>query len=293
MSGWRGWLMGSLTTVLMATGGASALAASPPASLVPGPASGAPFANTQRPLTITELDATRTAVGMTGDHATVVADATVTPYASSPDPSCDAGVSACPFGQLVDPATDDAINVDARASVATRLDEGVPIGGVLAFALDGSRLELLGSVSSTSAGSYLVPVDDAGMAAAGALPAGSLIAVDGWLEELGWGVPCPQAPDPNATQDLPFVRCPGGWITPDLFIPTHSDTNAALQPAGFGVPVQATAYGDFAPDPQPVKADFATPPRHAVYLLRRVADPTPAADPALGWQVIGRLDAIQ
>ena len=46
------------------------------------------------------------------------------------------------------------------------------------------------------------------------------------------------------------------------------------------------------PTRSPSLADFATPPREAVYLLRRVANPIAGADPAAGWQVIGRLDPI-
>jgi hypothetical protein len=130
------------------------------------------------------------------------------------------------------------------------------------------------------------------MAWADTANAGQLMAVEGWLTALGWGIPCP-APPPKlfgqgAPADSPFVRCPGGWIIPEDAPPEQAPGTGALAPTGFGIPVQASAYADFAPDPGAI-ADYQAPPRHGTYLLRHVGirggRPT-------GWQVVGRLDPI-
>lgn len=123
------------------------------------------------------------------------------------------------------------------------------------------------------------------------LPEGRLLAVEGWLGVLGWGVPCPAPPGKLGRQGTasPFVRCPGGWIGADEASLRAGRYDTA--PPRFAIPVQAAAYALFAPEPGSVE-EGATPPRRAVYLLRRVANPEPEFGDAMGWRVIGRLDPV-
>ena len=61
-----------------------------------------------------------------------------------------------------------------------------------------------------------------------------------------------------------------------------------MTPPGFAIPVQASAYERYAPDPGDVE-DFMLPPRRGVYLLRHVGVDM---GPPTGWQVVGRLDPV-
>lgn len=275
--------LATLMVALLALGGPTA---GPAAAQSPSPLA-AGIANLTRPLTIEELDETRIAVGMTGDQAVVVAEATISTDQVDPDPACDPASTACPYGRLIGLATDDVVEVIARADVAAQFPEGVT--GSLALSLVGWDVELLGTLTQT--GAYTVPVSPEGFADQETMEPGTLVAVDGWLQLLGWGVPCPP-PAAGLTDDSPFVRCPGGWITPDDATPPESDSSISLQPPGFGIPVQPTAYEDFAPDAQPPTAHVA-PPRRAVYLLKRVANPAPDVGSPFGWLVIARLDTIE
>lgn len=254
---------------------------------------GEPLANVGRPLSITELEETRTAVGMTGDQAVVVADVTAVPDPPPSAPTCDPVTTACPFGRLVGLSGDDVVEVTARADATVGLPAGIT--GSLVLSLVGSDVELLGAL--TQLGGYTVPMDQASFAGADSSAVGTLIAVDGWLQVLGWGVPCP-APRGGRTGDSPFVRCPAGWITAQPFVPGNTD-NPAMEPPGFGVPVQASAYATFAPDPvrapgraSPPLPGAAGTPQRGIYLLRHVANPIAGGVPAVGWLVIARLDTI-
>lgn len=276
---------GSRRAILAGLAAALVAIAGPVAAQSPSPPS-AGIANLTRPLRIEEFDAVRVAVAMTGDQAVVVATVTVSTARVDADSACDPSSTACPYGRLLGLATDDVVEVLARGDVADQFPDG--ISGRLALSLVGSGVELLGVLTQT--GAYTVPISAEGLRDQGEMEPGTLIAVDGWLVVLGWGIPCPGPPgDLNA--DSPFVRCPGGWITPVADAPQGDDSSIPMRPTGFGIPVQATAYDAFAPDPQPA-TPHATPPRRAVYLLKLVANPFPDFGDDFGWQVIARLDTI-
>ena len=282
---------------LVAAGGAPVLgadvAASQAPSSVPSPVPVA-VTNTQRPLTLDELLAVLDDSATTGKPITVTADVTVRRDIAIGVPVCPprvARTNGCVFGFLdVRPAEGPVIPVLATTPVASLFADGDEPDGELAFEVGDSQLRLLGRVEQP-AGTYSVPVTAAAMTTADALPLGALIAVDGWLGLLGWRLPCP-APATWLTgpaMDSPFVRCPGGWITPTADVPLTTPGSVPMQPDGFAIPVQASAYEAYAPDP--ASMDTSSPaPRHAVYLLEHVADPEPSVDPRTGWLVVGRLD---
>ena len=164
--------------------------------------------------------------------------------------------------------------------------DDTPIEGRLAFDIN-VGIQLLGIVASPS-GSYVTPIEPAALAAADALPAGALIIVRGWLSSLGTRATCPELPselDPHDSGGWgdPFVRCPAGWLTAGPV--TQADPSDPLVPSVPGIPVQWGARERFTRDMDVQGA--------ATFLLRRVANPVSGAEPALGWEVIGRLDPIE
>lgn len=165
--------------------------------------------------------------------------------------------------------------------------DDTPIEGRLAFDIDVEGIQLLGTVSSPS-GTYVTPIEPAALAAADALPAGALIIARGWLSSLGSRATCPELPrelDPHDSGGWgdPFVRCPAGWLTAGPV--TETDPSDPLAPAMPGVPVQWGARERFTRDMDSQGA--------LTFLLRHVANPVEGAEPALGWEVIGRLDPVE
>ncbi len=165
-------------------------------------------------------------------------------------------------------------------------DDASAIEGQLAFDLEVEGIQLLGTVASP-VGSYVTPIDPAALAMAEALPAGALIVAHGWLSSLGSRATCPALPrarDPNDSGGWgdPFVRCPSGWLIAEPI--DETDPADPLAPAAPGIPVQWGASEQFGDDMEVVRA--------ATYLLRHVVNPIQGADPAVGWEVIGRLDPL-
>jgi hypothetical protein len=313
------WLAG-LSVIVLAIGSASAVGAAqpegpprasasptPPTPSASGSASPAPSGSTTYlvpdpsadvPLTTEQLIAVRARTAATGETRTVVAATSVARDVPIRAPAClprDTD-TPCFFGVL-DPAPGASriILVWATPAVAERFRGGdEPVDGVLAFELAGPDLRLLGRVAfATPEATHPIPVDEPSMERADLVPEGRLLAVEGWLGVLGWGVPCPMSPGVLGRQGMesPFVRCPAGWITADGAVPEAVPGRVTITPPGFGIPVQAAAYERFAPDPGLAQSG-ATPPRLAVYLLQRVANPEPEVGDPMGWQVIGRLDPV-
>ena len=84
------------------------------------------------------------------------------------------------------------------------------------------------------------------------------------------------------------MRCPAGWVSTGDALPEQDPSTAMMTPPGFAIPVQATAYEPYAPDPEEVEG-YMVPPRRGVYLLRHVGVDM---GPPTGWQVVGRLDPV-
>jgi hypothetical protein len=254
-------------------------------------------ANSGRPLTTRELLGVAKG-SVSGPDVTAVADVTILRDVPIRWPACTPGSAAtrgCGFGVLAGThGTPTSKLVFAADAVAALFPQDTsPVSGALAFTVAGGGLRLEGAVASAEDGAYLTPITEDGIAGAEDLPIGALIAVDGWLEVLGWGVPCPMAPGVLGREgmDSPFVRCPGGWITRIDAPPADAPGTVTMHPDAPAIPVQASAYETFAPDAQPLETRQVTP-IHATYLLRRVPNPEPGATPAAGWLVVGRLDPI-
>ena len=223
---------------------------------------------------------------------TVIADTVVHLDADRDEAACRRHPSAaCVIGDL---ATTDGTTVPLSGDETVRIlyqRSGPTIEGVLAFELDGGNVSFLGRVIAPQTGSSWPMTDTAMSVADAAVEAGQLVAVDGWLTVLGWGIPCP-APMPGVEgdpADSPFVRCPAGWIMAAPGLPDPGPAMAVLVPSSFGIEVQYGAYQMFAADPaQPV--DFMAPPRQGTYLVRHVGL---GMEPPTAWQVVGRLDPIE
>ena len=164
-----------------------------------------------------------------------------------------------------------------------------PISGLLAISDTRSDgLQLQGTVE-TPTGTYLTPIEPTAMATADALPVGALIVVHGWFSNLPSVAPCPDVPDALDPNDSggrysPFVRCPGGWLTVDDVSEVEPDDRTT--PVVFGIPVQPGALELFG------RRALSEPRAPASYLLRHVANPVDGAEPATGWQVIGRVGPV-
>jgi hypothetical protein len=177
--------------------------------------------------------------------------------------------------------------VRADDVVAERYPADARIEGLLAIEhLFNDALKFRGEVAMPG-GTYLTPIEPQAMAAADALPVGTLIVARGWFSRLASPQPCPEVPDaldPNDAggRSSPFVRCPGGWLTTDPV--TEVDPGEPTAPLGFGIPVQYGALERFGRD---LAVTLAYEP--ATYLLRHVANPIEDAEPALGWAVVGHL----
>ena len=277
---------------------ASPLASGPPdPSAEPGP-----LPDAGRPLTVEELEAERSRSRATGDTEMVVAHVTIDRRAPIRGPLCPPRTArrmGCPFGALdPSPVEDGLVIVWATSRVAARFPDDTPLAQTLVFRIEAGELHLLGGFAMPSgpypAFDFLTPVDAVAEDAIEGVQGGSIIAVDGWLGVLGWGIPCP-APTPGILfrqgTASPFVRCPGGWITAVGEHPDLPDGAMALEPTGPAIPVQADAYRRYAPDPGPADQG-ATPPRRAVYLLQHVRNPDPGREPTMGWSVVGRLNPV-
>lgn len=279
-------MTGLLCVALITPAVATAQEASPLPSATPTEA--AP--NAERPLTHAELLDVRGESTQNGwDGRMLVADAVIErDRRSRPKPEGAGGGVA--FGSLPrDGQAGDPI-VQARKDVRSlyRAD-GSPITGLLAIELSDRAMELRGTVATPN-GTYLTPIEPAAMSVADELPVGALLVAQGWLTSLDTQEPCPAVPkalDRNDSAGFfsPFVRCPGGWLTTEEVTETNPDD--PLSPAAFGVPVQHGVFERFAfTEPR-----FGGPvDQPATYVLRHVASPIGGADPATGWEVIGRLD---
>jgi hypothetical protein len=224
-----------------------------------------------------------------GDPAvTVVAAATIETCSGRRCPAC-LRTDACPIGSVVG-GLGRAAEVFAGPAVRDLYQRSGPsIEGPLGFRVGDAGLTFLGRYVPGPDGGTWPLTTDAAAAASDQVNAGELIAVEGWLVTLGWGVPCP-APRPDLRgdpADSPFVRCPAGWILADPTLPKDGPASIALEPAGFAIPVQYGAYERFAPEPVLKPEGFRVVPRLGTYLVRHVA---PDFGRPTGWQVVGRLD---
>ena len=249
--------------------------------------------NVGRPLTTYELLALREALAPVRPPVAVVAEASI-----DLDPRMHRATLSAQAGRglshrRADDRGHEAALVHADRTVRELYQRARDsIDGILAFELRRYGLRFLGRMAVPPDGSLVQPVSPDTMAWADEINAGRVIAVDGWLSVLGWGVPCP-APSPKLVgrgdpDDSPFVRCPAGWISADAALPEQDPDGVAMTPPGFAIPVQASAYRDYASEPGEV-ADFMVPPRRGTYLLRHVGvnmgRPT-------GWEVVGRLEPL-
>jgi len=279
------------------------VSASPAPSVSPEPSIEPSLsANVGRPLAAEELEAERSRSRATGDTETVVAHVAIDrdhPVRGPVCPPRTARRTGCPFGVL-DPSPGEGglVLVWATSGVAARFPDDTPLEQTLVFRIDAGVLHLLGGFAMPTGPyptfDFLTSVDAVAEDAMEGVQGGGIIAVDGWLGVLGWGIPCP-APPPGILfrqgTASPFVRCPAGWITADGALLDVPDGSFSLQPPGPGIPVQADAYRRYAPDPGPADQG-ATPPRRGVYLLQHVRNPDPGREPTMGWSVVGRLDPL-
>lgn len=219
------------------------------------PAEEAPLANATRPLTHDELLTIRGACTQGGcGSRTLVADAII-----EREPPIRGEVERIDSGKVLGTLPRGGVPpgdpvVLARKPAAAGLPRGgSPITGLLAIELRSQSLQYLGRVE-TPAGTYLTPIEPAAMAVADALPAGALIAARGWL-----------------TSDAVAATDPADPSAPDEF----------------GIPVPHRSLEMFTQD---LSHGAAQP---ASYLLRHVANPVVGEEPALGWQVIARLDPAE
>ena len=135
------------------------------------------------------------------------------------------------------------------------------------------------------------PASASGISAAAAdMKIGELIVVNGWLvrtDGMRWPCPSESAPIPPATPFQGRTDCNGnGYITAQSYQPI-TPASGMLGPEN-GLETQQYAYTHFAPNP--VISDGKTDPRHALYLLRKVADAPPSC-PSCGaaWDVVAAL----
>jgi hypothetical protein len=245
-----------------------------------------PAPNTERPLTHDELHLREEWTESGWDPTMFVAEAVI--ERSGPMRGTEDGRGGRAFGTLPRGGAfpGDPVVVAGKPVAALYPADATPVSGLLGIGLGGRSMQLLGSVAAP-AGTYVTPVDPSAMGAADALPEGALIVVRGWLSSLGASGSCPEVPralDPHDSGggSSPFVRCPAGWLTADRV--TDADPTDPTRPTAYGIAVQSTALERFgaAQDGRDAQA----------YLLRHVANPVETADPALGWQVIGRLDPV-
>jgi hypothetical protein len=305
MDGMSGSRVRAITRFMVATVALAAVLISPTPLQVlaaepsPSPAASvSPTAQGSRPATDDDLVLSReglssvhAAAAMEGGQTTVLADTTITRDLPASLHRCGPQQPRCRVGIIEpDAAGRGLLTVVAdRSAMASLPDERRPVEGTLAYRIDAEQLKLLGPLAMPT-GSPLVAVQPEAMAAADALPVGSLIAVDGWLGVLGLGLECPASPL-GSDSSSPFTICPVGWITASEEPPSEGGDRIPLEPAGFGIRVQSDAYDAYAPDPQST-GPHATRPRHGTYLLRRVAADD-STDSDLGWEVVGRLDTVE
>lgn len=246
--------------------------------------------NAERPLSHEELLALRAESRSRGwDGRMLVAD-TVIERTEPTRIKADGNGAGVAFGHLArDSKAGDPV-VQARDRVGTQYpNDQSPVAGLLGIELSDRALGLQGTLV-TPAGTYLTPVELESMNTAAQVPVGSLVAVRGWLSRIDQLEPCPRVPealdrDGNGGWSSPFVRCPGGWITADAI--GDIDSSDPLAPAAYGIPVQHGAATQFG-----ARRAGAAISEPATYLLRHVANPLEGGQPALGWEVIGRLDAV-
>lgn len=162
------------------------------------------------------------------------------------------------------------------------------LAGPVALRLAGTApIEFLGHVDLQGAtGQVDVP---ALLAATATAPDGRVRAVDGWLVGISTPSCGPYIPVP---QPAPFA-CPSSRsllsATPvKPIVPLGSIGFSAAVPDD-AVPVQAFAYGGFAPSP--ANDGLNDVPRHGLYLVRMVAVDTAECPACRGWLIVGRLDA--
>ena len=172
--------------------------------------------NVGRPLTTDELLAVRADLAPVRRPVALVAEASIDLEPDWVWPVCRPD-RVCALGALV--TTNGSMPVVLADRTVRQLYQRSrdSIDGVLAFELRGYGLRFLGRVALPPGGSLVQPVSPDMMTWADEINAGELIAVDGWLSVLGWGVPCP-GPSPELVadenpDDSPFVRCPAGWIS--------------------------------------------------------------------------------
>ena len=248
--------------------------------------------NVARPLTTDELLDVRAELVPARPPVALVAEASIDLHPRMSGVFCPQHRDLCMIGALV--TTDGTMPVVYADRTVRELYQRSrdSIDGILAFELRRYSLRFLGRVVVPPDGTLVQPVSPETMAWADEINAGEVVAVDGWLGVLGWDVECP-APLPELVgdgdpDDSPFVRCPAGWIAPEGTLPEQGPWSGSLTPAGFAIPVQASAYQHYAPDPGDVE-DYMVPPRRGVYLLRHVGID---GGPPTGWQVGGRLDPV-
>jgi hypothetical protein len=247
----------------------------------------------------TELDAIK--AGTVAAHD-VVADVSVDP-SQVPSPrtvECQQPLGTCTVIGVV-AGTSQAVTVRSQYGVLQPPTAGGGLDTPLALRLvPGGPIELLGHVDLANGSA---PLDTAGLKSQtdSATP-GHLVAVRAWLSGIN-GMSCgPMQPsdvpapftcrgDPSFLNDQPVAgatiddhpsAAPGSSMTPTRVI-TGSIPDSA-------VPVQAFAYGSYAPSP-------ATPdgindaPRQGLYLVRMVAVDNADCPKCRGWLMVGRLDA--
>ncbi|CAN5817712.1 hypothetical protein BH23CHL8_BH23CHL8_03310 [soil metagenome] len=304
-----------LVTVLLVFVESSSLAQVDPAG--PSPTAQARSAellpNAQRPLTHAEL---LTFLGLPRSSHTranlVVAEATILRGQPVRRPRC-VSANTCVLGVLAPPPDGSGPPiVKARTRIARLFPaDDSPAEGTFLFSTSRNGIRLVDPLSMPT-GTFTVPIEPDALARAEVLPAGSLIAVEGWLSQVGRSVDCEAIPgddEGSTSYRSSFIRCPGGWL---LSTPLEEvRVTGTLSPAAFAIPVQpraADSYGgllgqvllepvvggtpDATADPiRGITTHVSRDP--ATYLLRSVANPDPDAQARVGWRVVGRLEAVE
>ncbi len=232
---------------------------------------------------------------LAGDRAswvgrTVVVDGSIAPG----DAVTCAGPDPCHIGILA--GTSEGVVASSQTISMFPTDTNLDTPGLMAFAVRDAGLEYFGPVGQWTDGGVVVPVTELGTPNMLDGQPGRIAIVGGWLVSPG-NVPCPgpMPNEPGPPPDTPFSSCFAGWISPvnsPAWLSGTDGSSSVNMPAG-SVRVQWDAYQRFAPDPQIDPQDApndGTVPRLGTYVMRLVADPRPAANPATGWQVVGRID---
>ena len=195
----------------------------------------------------------------------------------------------CAIGTLV--GTNERVEASAYTASMLYPDTDFPTNGVMALLVRGEGLEYFGYLGYNASNGFTLPV--ASLADPMEMNHRPLIVfvVTGWLVDSGTlPLRCPAQGVPPPP-DTPFGNCESAWLTADAVQPvTATASGISVVPPPGGIRVQAGAYTGYAPNPATEPDGIAHVPRRGTYLVRLVADPRPGADPAMGWQVVARLD---